>query len=129
MTDQEITEDIWSRYKRSKRTLRTGQWGLNRRTPRNAVKFVDLDDPEETYQCCAVGAGLLFRGLARGDSFYEESPCSMFAEAYGVSIEYAVGVSDGFEDALVSRDNDDYTRGLAVGAEIAERRRAEECAA
>ena len=74
--------------------------------------------------CCAVGAGVLYRGIASKDLFNRHA-CSAFAELYGVSCAYAEGVSAGFESSLVSdphslgygsyAEGDDAARGLAVG--------------
>lgn len=51
----------------------------------------------ESGPCCAVGAGVLYAGV-RG--LEEDLACVAFAEHYNVSLDYALGVSDGFETAL-----------------------------
>lgn len=78
------------------------------------------DEPQGP--CCAVGAGVLYGG-------YTEVHCprTVFADVHGVSIYYASGVSDGFEDIGLYehtlRDKGDgalrdYERGLAVGQAV-----------
>lgn len=65
--------------------------------------------------CCAVGAGVLYRGLEFND--YSD-PIYVFAEAYEVSPEYAMGVSLGFEFEMahdVDLEKKDYQRGFEVG--------------
>lgn len=82
------------------------------------------------YAACAVGAGLLYRGVDDG----EGEALEKFAALYDVSKNFAIGVSDGFEgdtsatigwdpredeslfdDPNVERD---YERGWAVGSAI-----------
>lgn len=66
---------------------------------------------------CAVGAGVLFAGIAIVDSALDA-----FAAAHAVPVVYACGVSDGFEEEenwgyyWSSADCRNYRRGLAVGA-------------
>lgn len=76
------------------------------------VYGVDADDDPQG-PCCAVGAGVLFHGVLVVDE-----PIESFAKMHGVSIDYAIGVSDGFE-ADRSYDHrgetDDYDRGVSVG--------------
>lgn len=72
--------------------------------------------------CCAVGAGVLYGGIAEAPN-----PRAAFANIHGVSVEYASGVSDGFENdglyKFVLNDKGDaarrdYDRGIAVGEAV-----------
>ncbi len=72
----------------------------------------ELDGP-----CCAVGAGVVFAGVKFNNS--GESALSKFAELHGVTYNYAIGVSDGFEYPLDLEpgcsQSADYMRGFDVG--------------
>jgi hypothetical protein len=59
--------------------------------------------------CCAVGAGVLFTGFK---SAGYDAP-NVFASAYGVTRDYALGVSAAFEGA---DDRFSEERGVAVGS-------------
>lgn len=72
--------------------------------------------------CCAVGAGVLYGGATE-----TLSPRDAFAQIHGVSMEYASGVSDGFENdnlykhVLNGKGDDaqaEYDRGVAVGEAV-----------
>lgn len=118
--DQKILDTILANAAKSKRPLRRGDYGTSNKSALEPKDWypVDMDDPEETYPCCAVGAGLLFCGLGR--SCDKGSPLPRFAAQYRVSEDYAWGVSNGFEDALEDHGalGDDYTRGYSVGRAV-----------
>lgn len=87
-----------------------GAWAYNK----------DIMD-EQVGPACAVGVGLLYRGVT-----IKTDPISEFAVLYGVSEEYAEGVSSGFEgfsDYSGAADQSftpDYLRGYAVGKAVAD---------
>lgn len=73
---------------------------------------------------CAVGAGVLYRSVKTDGRC---DPLAAFSSSHAVSIEYAIGVSDGFEsdsDATVGDERDDlfddcdYHLGWAVGEAV-----------
>lgn len=87
----------------------------------------------EVIRCCAVGAGLLYRGvrLMPGHDAIEA-----FAALYEVPYNCAEGISDGFEGSIgmtngqdswndridvgeIDEDEPDYVRGWTIGAAIA----------
>ncbi len=75
------------------------------------IRRQQIDGP-----ACAVGAGVLYSGIA-----IDDSERSLFAMAYGVTVEYADGISDGFENSLDGDAVDNgyrdvnYIRGYHVG--------------
>lgn len=69
--------------------------------------------------CCAVGVGVLYAGVTVNRNDNNPVP-EAFARAYGVSAEYAMAVSSGFENAYSSSDllyerSLDERRGSEVG--------------
>lgn len=64
---------------------------------------------------CAVGAGILFK--TSGAPTDSGSSLKRFAEFYGVSWEYACGVSHGFEQ-MHDSEGEDARRGYVVGAAV-----------
>lgn len=89
----------------------------------------------DVIRCCAVGAGLLYRGV--DISHRHVDALEMFADLYEIPYNCAEGVSDGFEgsigttngqDSWMDRVDDgeideqdyDYMRGWAIGAAIAD---------
>lgn len=93
------------------------------------------NDEHEVYACCAIGAGVLYKGLYGGKRNNDDTACDRFAKAYGVSKMFAYGVSDGFEEqrgittgwdpledldgGYNDEDEDEYNRGWAVGSAVA----------
>lgn len=89
-------------------------------------------DPGDEGPMCAVGAGVLYRALDRGD-LHRSNAIDLFAEYYNVTRTTAVGVSDGFEFPSRYRDGEwtreslfdghkyrgsGYERGWAIGAAV-----------
>lgn len=71
--------------------------------------LTDLNGP-----CCAVGSGILFAGIGRC-----LTPLDTFSRIHDVSIDYATGVSVGFEgQPYYLSTNSDYNRGIAVGQAV-----------
>lgn len=74
--------------------------------------YVDTAGP-----CCAVGAGVLFAAL----DVRNIDALAWFTRFHDVHMDFAAGVSDGFEDITgcttdhVDYNSDDYLRGVAVG--------------
>ena len=71
--------------------------------------------------CCAVGAGLAYRGAKPTTYGPLEGPMELYARTYGVPYDFAAGVSTGFEDQMLYDDtNEDFVRGYDVGLAIAQ---------
>ncbi len=77
-----------------------------------------MDESESDGPCCAVGAGVLFSGVT-----VTSDALKCFAGEYGVTADYAQGVSSGFEnDSWANYGGDvfdvghDVSRGIAVGS-------------
>ena len=108
LRDERILAEIiaWAEGHPNTVRPRTGQW-LQLRDGQ-----VDPDGP-----CCAVGAGLLYRGIDAREYLASSSGTEIFARKYGVSEAFAQGVDNGFEDRTLFGSNrtDDYARGLSVG--------------
>lgn len=78
--------------------------------------------------CCAVGAGVLYAGLAPNNhpisdglalnSNYLVGADRAFADHYGVSLDFAWGLSNGFEGQSGDSIDEDYLRGRAAGQRI-----------
>ncbi len=82
--------------------------------PQMRSGLCDSDGP-----VCAISAGILYRAIDHSDL---GAPVA-FADAYGVPLSCAYGVSDGFEQVTGSWDGQkrwgvDYQRGWAIGAAV-----------
>lgn len=82
--------------------------------------------PNRAVYACAVGAGVLFRNLDTGFlSNAWTGAGSLFADYYGVSEDFADGVSAGFEGYVWTEEEwtykpEDYKAGFDLGQTIAE---------
>lgn len=81
--------------------------------------------------CCAIGLGLLFVNLPIDNLAQNKTALRRFAEAHDVSLAYALGLSEGFENDLdgdvatntsemsrwsrLARTSKDWRRGFEVG--------------
>lgn len=82
--------------------LRCGTWGIAGAVRAVQVARGALPAPAPVGQVCAVGAGILYAGL----DFLQNNikpdkrtpfPPALFAKAHNVTLAYACGVSDGYE--------------------------------
>lgn len=89
--------------------------------------FIRPREEDGNWACCAISAGALYAGCRPADLHY--SAVKAFAAKYGVSNQYAIGVSDGFEGECgitngygysdKEQSHPDYIRGWAVGSAVA----------
>lgn len=121
--DDEVLASILAGSALTQRPLEAGRGFFG------TIGFEATEDAGDDGPCCAIGAGVLYAGLDP-NKVKRSGALRAFARHYDVSMDYAVGVSDGFEtnDAGfvgsvsrvkgVDKSSSDYARGFAVGAAV-----------